>query len=208
MQRALTCIRIVRRAVIHNGNISNWDTFVNALAIRRESAAAKRGAGLRILTGTIGSPALGAQLQEIAAAFPQAKWHQWESCGGHEESAGSLAAFGQRLNAIYRFDKARAIVSLDADFLNWPMPGHLRYSHDYAGARRMAAANPSAPAPRLYVAESMPSLAGGMADHRFRMRSGDVESFAEGLLGAGGNETQRAILKDLQAHRGESIVIA
>jgi molybdopterin-containing oxidoreductase family iron-sulfur binding subunit len=196
------------QSVMHNGNISSWDSFVNALALRRESAAAKKGAGLRILTGTIGSPSLAAQLQEIAAAFPQAKWHQWESCGRHEESAGSVAAFGQRLNTIYRFDRARAIVSLDSDFLSWPTPGHLRYARDYAGARRMAAANTSAPAPRLYVAESTPSLAGGMADHRFRMRAADVESFAEGLLGAGGNETQRAVLKDLQAHRGESIVIA
>ena len=96
-----------------------------------------------------------------------------------------MAAFGKPLNTIYRFDRANVIVSLDADFLCSGMPGGLRYARDYAaaGARRprMQAAQP----PRLYVAEGTPSITGGMAEHRFRMRTSEVEAFARAKLIAG-----------------------
>ena len=195
------------QTVMHNGNIGTWGSFITAAAGVREAANLNKGAGLRLLTGTVTSPTLAKQIEDILHAFPQAKWHQWEPCGRHAEYAGSMAAFGKPWNTIYRFDRADTIVSLDADFLDPFMPGSLRYTHDYAASRRQAAANPSASSPRLYIAESSPSLAGGMADHRFRMRAADVEAFADNLISASG-DPQRAILRDLDAHRGAGIVIA
>jgi MoCo/4Fe-4S cofactor protein with predicted Tat translocation signal len=71
---------------------------------------------------------------------------------------------------------------------------------------------------RLYVAEPHPTPTGGMADHRYRVRAGEIEDIAWalaaalGVAGAGqsGSAFQdvAAIAKDLQAHRGASIVIA
>ena len=68
-----------------------------------------------------------------------------------------------------------------------------------AGARRPKIA--SAMPPRLYVAEGTPSITGGMAEHRFRMRTAEVEAFAAklaeaGQAGANSAEAQ-AIAKDL-----------
>jgi len=194
------------QTVMHDGIIDTWGRFVAALAGARDVADLKKGAGLRLLTATVTSPTLAAQIGEILAMFPQAKWHQWDPCGRHSARAGSVAAFGKPWNAIYRLDQAARIVSLDADFLDPVSPGGLRYTRDYAGRRRQAAENVSVEAPRLYVAENTPSITGGMAEHRFRMRAAEVEAFAQKLM-SGDGDPQRGIMKDLEAHRGSSIVI-
>ncbi len=93
------------------------------------------------------------------------------------------------------------------------------------GANR-AQARESVPAQatmnRLYVAEGTPSVTGAKADHRIRMRTSDVPAFAAELakaLGSGAGASGGAlpdtaakaipaIVRDLQAHRGTSLVIA
>lgn len=68
------------------------------------------------------------------------------------------------------------------------------------------------PRRRFDVAEGSPSITGGMSEHRFRMRSSDVEAFADSLkqeLAAPTSGTPAsAVARDLTAHRGASIVIA
>ncbi len=195
------------QTVTRNGSISSWGSFVTALTDAREVASLKKGGGFRILTGTVTSPTLAAQIQEFLTAFPQAKWHQYEPCGRHSARAGSMAAFGHATNATYRFDRANVIVALDADFLCSTMPGSLRYARDYSARRRAAAQDASAQAPRLYAAEGTPSLTGGMAEHRFRMRTSEVEAFAAALNAGTGDARIAAVVKDLQANPGASIVI-
>ncbi len=205
------------KSVTHGGYVNTWENFATALSGARDVADLKKGAGFRILSGSVTSPTLGAQMQEFLTAFPAAKWHQYEPCGRHSVRAGSMAAFGQPYNTIYRFDRANVVVSLDADFLCAGMPGGVRYAHDYSGRRRAAAENASIPPPRLYVAEGTPSITGGMAEHRFRMRTSEVEAFAAALAqelkvpvsGAGNPSAEvRAVAKDLNANRGTSLVIA
>jgi len=196
------------QTVTRNGNIATWGEFISAITTARKAAEPKKGAGLRLLTGTVTSPTLASQIQDFLTAFPAAKWHQYEPCGRHSARAGSLAGFGKAFNTIYRFDRADVIVSLDADFLSG-MPGHLRYIRDFSARRRAAAESVNAVPPRSYVAEGTPSLAGGMAEHRIRMRTGEVQAFAAALAdGRGSNGVIQAIIKDLNAHRGASIVIA
>ena len=68
-----------RRAqtVVGPDQISSWEGFVAALYRRREQLLKKRGEGLRLLTGTITSPSLGAQIAALQTAFPAMRWHQW-----------------------------------------------------------------------------------------------------------------------------------
>jgi molybdopterin-containing oxidoreductase family iron-sulfur binding subunit len=186
-----------------NGSIDTWASFANELSARTN--ARNKGAGFRILTGTVTSPTLAAQIREFLALNPHAQWHQWEPCGRHFQRAGSMAAFGQYWNTVYRFDQADRVVSLDADFMAPTMPGNLRYTRDYMARRRAAAEDPSLAAPRLYMAESGQSITGGIADHRLRMRASDVESFASALLSG---EGEPALGRDLEQHHGRSIVIA
>ena len=69
---------------------------------------------------------------------------------------------------------------------------------------------------RLYVVEPAPSPTGGMADHRFVLPGMQVEEWASDLaaaVGLGGAQSGKfkeiaAIARDLQAHKGNCIVIA
>jgi MoCo/4Fe-4S cofactor protein with predicted Tat translocation signal len=197
------------QTVMRNGSINGWGGFITALTDARDVAGLKKGAGFHILTGTVTSPTLARQIQEFLSAFPEAKWHQYEPCGRHSARAGVMAAFGKPLNAIYHVDRADVIVSLDSDFLCSTLPGSLHYAHDYATRRRVAAENSNAMPPRLYVAETAPSITGSMADHRFRMTASGVAAFADNLARntAAASSEVRAVLKDLEAHRMSSIVI-
>src|SRR5580704_6748773 len=76
-------------------------TFINTLA----KQSAKNGAGIRILTETVTSPTLYAQIQEVLAKYPGAIWVQWEPTG-HGRRMGTQMAFEQFLNPVYKFDKA------------------------------------------------------------------------------------------------------
>jgi molybdopterin-containing oxidoreductase family iron-sulfur binding subunit len=192
------------QVVRHLGEISTWSEFIGAL-----QAPIKNPGSLRILTQTVTSPTLGAQIQQLLAQYPGVKWHQWEPVNRDNVREGLRMAFGNYVNAIYHFDKANVVVSLDCDFSE-SGPGHVRYARDFATRRRVRQG--STGMNRLYAIESSPSGIGAVADHRFRVRRSEVEAWARGLLGGGAPPTSAAtiaaIAKDLQANRGASIVIA
>jgi molybdopterin-containing oxidoreductase family iron-sulfur binding subunit len=185
---------------------------------------AKKGAGLRFLTETITSPSLAAQIKSVLTDFPEAKWHQYEPANRDNARAGAMMAFGQQVNTIYDFSKADRILSLGSDFLA-AHPGSLRYARDYAAKRRNEVAGPQGfnnlpreiPSTRLYVIESTPSITGANADHRFSVKPSEMAGFAGALLGGsllkGGSAPSNdprsiaAISKDLDGHKGASIVI-
>ncbi|MEZ5421033.1 MAG: TAT-variant-translocated molybdopterin oxidoreductase, partial [Vicinamibacterales bacterium] len=60
------------------GQVRAWSSFIASIRGALSAQAAVRGAGLRIVTETVNSPTLAAQIQEILAAHPDAKWIQWE----------------------------------------------------------------------------------------------------------------------------------
>src|ERR1700678_1959193 len=90
------------QTVIHEGRISDWSTFGVAMADVRGQQSPK-GSGLRILTETVTSPSLTAQIRAIITQFPQAKWHQYEQCGRDNVRAGAKLAFGKPVNPVYKF---------------------------------------------------------------------------------------------------------
>jgi molybdopterin-containing oxidoreductase family iron-sulfur binding subunit len=206
------------QSVIYDGRVSTWSDFAAAMSNER-TRLSPRGAGLRILTKTFSSPTLGAQMKSLLAQFPDAKWHQYEVCGGDSVREGARLAFGKPVNTVYRFDQADVIVSLDADFLTCGA-GHVRYAREFA-SRRDLSAGPDSKLNRLYVAESMPTSTGSVSDHRLAVRSADIDDLARQLAAGVGvavppsaNSNAKnsawvgAVGRDLAAHRGSSIVIA
>src|SRR6266404_8148937 len=69
------------QVVTYAGAIRPWSAFRAALGQVLDVQKARGGAGLRVLTETVSSPTLARQLRELLAAFPQARWHQWEPVG-------------------------------------------------------------------------------------------------------------------------------
>lgn len=196
------------------GQNSTWDAFVAEAG----AALAQQGAGLRILTETITSPSLAAALQKLLTAFPQARWYQYEPLAHDSASAGARMATGQDAHAVYDFTKAQVVVALDSDFTSSGV-GNVRYARDFASLRRVTAEKREMN--RLYVAEPMPTPTGTLADHRLPIRASQVEALARAIAqalgvagiaaGSGLSEKESAwaaaVAKDLQAHKGSSVVV-
>ncbi|HSB79926.1 MAG TPA: TAT-variant-translocated molybdopterin oxidoreductase, partial [Candidatus Methylomirabilis sp.] len=163
------------QVVARAGAISTWSAFFSAVSVEVETQRARQGAGLRILTETVTSPTLASQLRALLAAFPQAKWHQYEPVGRDNVRLGARLSFGEFVETQYRLDKADVILALDSDFLTMG-PGCLRYARDFSLRRRPQGQD--ARMNRLYAVESTPTNTGAMADHRLPVRAGEIEAFA------------------------------
>jgi MoCo/4Fe-4S cofactor protein with predicted Tat translocation signal len=204
------------QTTMYTGEIRSWSAFLDAAPVMTANVKATNGAGFRILTGTVTSPTLAWQIKKLLAQYPQAKWHQWEpaACDGAKE--GDKLAFGRYVNTVYVPGKANVILSLDADFLA-SGPGHIAYAKQFARRRKLEGTNDSLN--RLYVVEPTPSVTGSNADHRLPLRASDMELFARALAGKLGigpevpvqgeaEKWLKTVVKDLQAERGSSLVIA
>jgi molybdopterin-containing oxidoreductase family iron-sulfur binding subunit len=207
------------QAITHLGEIDSWVGVLAAINVARAEQQIKKGAGLRLLTETVGSPTLANQITGLVTQFPQAKWHQYEPANRDNVRAGAKLAFGEYVETQYHFDKADVILALDADFL-CAGPAAVRHARGFAERRRSLLA--AREMNRLYVVEPTPSNTGSMADHRLRLRASEVEAFARAVAAQLDVQTGRpaqaipavamkwipALAKDLQQHRGRSIVIA
>src|SRR5262245_217783 len=211
------------RAITNVGEIRSWGAFAPGLQRLLAAKPAGCGAGLRILTGTVSSPTLFDQIKTLGARFPAAKWHQYEPVNRDNAMAGARMAFGEPVNAIYRFENADVILALDADFLACG-PASVRYARDFANRRRLL--NGDREMNRLYVVEGSMTNTGAVADHRFPMRPSEIEGFARDVaaglgIQAGGQSGGRPgsvetkwrdwvepLARDLQRHRRSSLIIA
>jgi molybdopterin-containing oxidoreductase family iron-sulfur binding subunit len=207
------------QAVRSFGNSTTWESFVGALNTRMRALRGTRGQGLRILTGAVTSPTLASQIRRVLQALPQAQVHYHEPVGRDNVLAGARLAFGQEANPVYNFAAAKIIFSLDCNFLH-EEPGSVRYARDFARGRLVRDGRTDMN--RLYVVESTPSITGAKADHRITLKPTLIEAVGRAVaagVGAGGGgataapegvpqEWLQALVSDLQANRGASLVIS
>src|SRR5271167_1901177 len=66
------------QVVSFTGEIRAWSDYTTAIQGPLNSQKAMQGAGLRILTRTVSSPTLAAQINAVLAAYPEAKWVQYD----------------------------------------------------------------------------------------------------------------------------------
>jgi len=199
------------QSIRFRSEVRGWGDFFSAMKGQLGAQRPRQGAGLRFLTERLTSASAAEQIATIKQAYPQAKWHVWDPTA---KAAGAPSA-------TYDFTKADVVVTLDADFLTGG-PAAIRYTRDFAGRRRAAADAEAAEAAehvmnRLYAIESTPTLTGAKADHRLPLRASEIAAAAQALSGGNGSGTFSnsaaqafiaAAAKDLQAHRGRSLVVA
>ena len=201
----------------HGNDISSWGAFVTMLRGEMDAKRATGGAGLRILTGAVTSPTQARLINDLLKDMPQAKWYQWEPIGRSNCKAGMMTAFGRDVQAVYSFENANVVVSLDSNFLQ-DDAGSLVYARKFIDKRRIRMSSPDSPVSmnRLYTVETSVTITGAMADHRLVMKSTEVEAFAHDLMAAvsggapTGTHAKMAVLiaRDLQANKGASLVLA
>ncbi|NTV63632.1 MAG: TAT-variant-translocated molybdopterin oxidoreductase, partial [Oscillochloris sp.] len=200
--------------VLNKGAASTWDDCVAAVG----AALKANSAGLRLLTPTVTSPTLADQIGKLLKANPKARWYQYSPINRDNVYEGALLAFGEAVSTRYDFSKASVVLSLDADFLA-PGVGFAAYARAFADGRRVR--KDSEEMNRLYVVEASPSNTGATADHRLPLKAGLVGAFtqalaaklglpgtAEGALSESALHFLEAVVEDLEAHKGSSLVIA
>jgi MoCo/4Fe-4S cofactor protein with predicted Tat translocation signal len=203
--------------VLDGGKPSDFAKFEAAV----KSLSLGDGTGLRFLSETVTSPSLSSLRGDALKKFPKAKWIEYEPISRENERAGLNMAFGQPLELLTHFDKAKVVVALDADFLGLDSPTVVP-TKQFSKGRKFSSEEDFEKANRLYAVESQFSLTGANADHRLRMRSGEVKQFALDLassLGAvaglnvvAGTDKRAkfvaAIVKNLKAAGAEGLVVA
>ncbi|MEI7973875.1 MAG: TAT-variant-translocated molybdopterin oxidoreductase, partial [Bdellovibrio sp.] len=150
---------------------SSWDEADKAIV-----EELKKG-GVAILTGNVASPASSQLIADFCQGF-KAKHYQWEPISQEEIRHGQEVCYGEAVVPSYRFDLAKLIVSIDADFLGtWLAP--TSFSKQFSQGRRNLKSMS-----RLVVFDSNYSLTGANADLRIRMAPSQQVSVAMGLAHA------------------------
>jgi molybdopterin-containing oxidoreductase family iron-sulfur binding subunit len=209
--------------VYYRGETRPWGAFLASYRAMLSDKKSSGGQGLYFLSSTVTSPTLEAQWKKGQAAYPNAKFIQYDPVNRDSAYAASKIAFGDYADAQYRLADADIIVSLDADFLSGAaFPGFHRLAKDYANRRRLEKGTPGEfSMNRLYAVECMTSTTGMKAEHRLALRASDIAGFAAALaaeVGAGSapsgytwsDDAQKflaAVVKDLKASGGKSVVI-
>jgi molybdopterin-containing oxidoreductase family iron-sulfur binding subunit len=195
--------------VTYRGENREWAEF--AVEFRNKVISTIDGTGIYFLSETITSPTLARQWKAVQAKYPNAKLVQYDPA-----IAGTSLEGG--ISAKYSLTDADVIVSLDADFLSGAgFPGFHQLVRQYAERRK----DPTK-LNRLYAIESTPTTTGLKAEHRLGLRASEIPAFAAELAKAVGvvgieapaynltDEQKKfliALVKDLKAHTGKSVVI-
>ncbi|MGN6570234.1 MAG: 4Fe-4S dicluster domain-containing protein [Pseudolabrys sp.] len=205
------------QAVRHGDDITAWSEFEAALQAQLAREKTRRGAGLRIVTGRITSPTLIRQLKALGEMFPDARWIRYEPIGDDAARAGAVHAFGQPLDLLPHFDRARVVLTLDADPLG-PGPQQVRNAAAFAKVRQSQL--PPDDFLRLYAVESMWRLTGANADERLALHPTLMRNVALRIARALGANSDAgdlpepvrrfadAAAKDLTASKTRAFVLA
>src|SRR5262249_11555947 len=98
------------KQVTHNGLPAPHEQGVQAV---RDRIAPGKGAGVRILTGTVTSPTLANRIEKLLTQLPGAKWAIHEPAAQDNVRDGTRLAFDKLpRNVWYDFSKADVVVSL------------------------------------------------------------------------------------------------
>jgi molybdopterin-containing oxidoreductase family iron-sulfur binding subunit len=211
-------------AVLRRGKPADWAGFVAFWGERARAHAADSGEGLAVLVPPFSSPTLSRLLGAFRQTYPRAQVVVHAPVDERNAHEGVARAAGRTLLPTYHFERAKAILAIDADFLQAD-PEMVRHTRGYAAGRRVA--TPQDEMSRLWAVEALLSVTGANADHRLRLRARLIPAFTAQLLSElrrAGVEVEapaeatpvpgldprflRALARDLADHRGQSLVLA
>ncbi len=213
------------RNPMQKNQAKSWAEFEAFAKTHFDGLKANKGAGLRVLAEASSSPSLAALKSELAQAFPESKWLEWEAAGADNARAGTVLAFGKPHRVLYDLTRADVVLGLDADFIDELYPNGLSNARALMDRR-----DPDGHMNRVYAVESTYTQVGSIADHRLALRSELIKAFAAALDaavtqavgGAGAQPAPKAaflgdakiqkfvevLSKDLAAAKGKSVVVA
>jgi Fe-S-cluster-containing dehydrogenase component len=170
------------RATAHTkaGAVLDHAGVADLLAAINKTYAANAGRGPGVSRRGIQLADAGRLVRRLKQKFPAGHLGRVRAGAGRAAGGRRAGLLRPGVKPLYRFAKAKRIVSLDADFFH-AEAGSLYYAREFAKGRRVT--KPTDPMNRLYVAESGFTLTGSMADHRLRLASSHMLALAAALAG-------------------------
>jgi molybdopterin-containing oxidoreductase family iron-sulfur binding subunit len=156
-----------------NGQDISWDDFyLQAGAMLRALAATNK--EIILLTPTLPSPTTQKIISDFIAVYPNVSPVVYDTISSDAALNAYNTYYGQRALADYDFSKAKAIVSVDADFLgDWQGGG---YAKGYALSKTPYRDHGKAEMSQHFHFESNMSLTGANADHRIPCTPADQKN--------------------------------
>ncbi|CAI8277453.1 MAG: Menaquinone reductase, iron-sulfur cluster-binding subunit [Opitutia bacterium UBA7350] len=196
----------------------------------RKAHLEDQGEGLVVVAEPSTSPSRASLLAALAKEFPKATFANYAPLAYDASLVAAKSVFGQPLDAQPRFDEAERILSIDADFIT-EGDSSIAHARAFTQTRKVKDSEDAARMSRLYVAESILTNTGSMADHRLRLSSSEMGAFtaAVALEVLRAKQTGSALQQplegiaaqlktdpkwvsecalDLLAHRGRALVVA
>ncbi|MCG9873874.1 MAG: TAT-variant-translocated molybdopterin oxidoreductase [Leptospiraceae bacterium] len=221
--------RIQEPVLIKNGKPrpSDWIALEKVV----KAALAENKGKTRILSKPVSSPSSSALLGDFLSSVGGGKVYETELSFLEDAiSLGQELSYGKAIVPNYHFDKAKVILSIDADFLGtWISP--VEFQKDFSKRRTLIGGKGDVNT--FIAAEVNPTTTGSNADQRLPIKPGDQRKFALtiakalsdlGLSGATGvaginveasskemgltPELVRAAAKALSSAKGASLVVA
>jgi Fe-S-cluster-containing dehydrogenase component len=211
--------------ILKDDSETDWLAFISSWNSIAESYRQNQGQGLAIISESFSSPTLKRLQAEFFNLYPKAKWVAYEPISDENIYEGIKLATGEHYRPINHFEKAKVIFALDSDFM-YGESENITAAGGFSEGRRLKSESDAMS--RLYVAESLYTVTGGMADHRLRILSSKITAFiialAEELKAQGlaidigkvaANSSSNfdikwvsALAYDLLKNRGESLIVA
>ena len=133
---------------------------------------------IRILSHTNNSPSFKKAVEQFKTAYPNTKWVQYDPISYSAMLTANKNMFGLSKAPRYHFDRAKCIVSIDADFLgSWLSP--VEFSADYSKNRKITDKDIKDADKKMSIHiqfESGMSLTGSNADHRVLVKPSEMRS--------------------------------
>jgi MoCo/4Fe-4S cofactor protein with predicted Tat translocation signal len=221
--------RIKEVGKVQSGKVGPSDWIALGKEVKKVLEAQK--GKTRILSKPLNSPSSKSLVDDFLSAVGGGKVYETELSFLEDAiSTGQELSYGKAIVPNYHFDKARVILSIDADFLGtWLSP--VQFQKDFAKRRTLVQGKGDV---NTFIAcEVNPTTTGSNADQRIPIKPGDQRKFALtvakalsdlGLSGATGvsginveltakelgisAELIRSTAKSLNSARGASLVVA
>ncbi|CAN5785403.1 TAT-variant-translocated molybdopterin oxidoreductase [soil metagenome] len=182
--------------------VSTFEAFDKLLG---DAIAAVASKPVVLLSSTINSPTSLQIISEFLAKYPGSKHVQYDAVSYSGMILANEASYGKKSLPSYRFDNAKVIVSLAADFLgSWISP--VEFAAQYSVNRKISGEKPTM-SQHIHF-ESILSLTGSNADDRFVHKASETNAVALALLAKLGGAVTAPAISDTALNKGIELAAA
>ncbi|MEY3433564.1 MAG: hypothetical protein RL131_1500 [Bacteroidota bacterium] len=185
------------RFPLANGKeVSTFDAFDKMIG---DAMSKLNGKPVVLLTETITSVTTKNIIASFLSKYPGSRHVQYDVISSNGMLGANLISFGKRAIPSYRFDKAKTIVGLGADFLGTWL-NSVEYARQYAEGRKINQKNPEMS--KHIQFEATLSLTGANADDRYVAKPTEAGAVVLNLYAALGGNVSAPALTDERLKKG------